>query len=98
MIKIINLLEKIAFLLEEDGTYIGYGENSGNAQIVFEFKNHFLICTQNGAVVFSIIYANLSIGAFLVLLQEFGVIHHRFIYERVDHLEEEFEDQYEDGD
>jgi hypothetical protein len=97
MIKIINILERIAFLLEEDGTYVGYGNNCGGAKIVFEFKNHFLICTKNDMPLFSIIYADLSIGTFLVLLQEFGIIHHRFIYERVDFLVEQFDDQYGDN-
>ena len=96
MVKIINLLERIAFLLEEDGTYVGYGANCGDSKIFFEFKNHLLICTKDDIPLFSIVYADLSIGTFLVLLQEFGIIHHRFIYERVDFLVEQFDDQYGD--
>ena len=54
MIKIINLLERIDFVPEENGKYVGNGTRCGD--ITFEFKNHFLICTRGDAILFSIIY------------------------------------------
>lgn len=97
MVAIINTLEKIGFLLQEDGTYIGYGANNSkpNEIIKFEFKNHFLFCSQGEDILFQIIYANLTIGTLLVLLQEFGIYHERYVYEKVDAIEEHFEEQFD---
>ena len=90
MINIISTLEKIGFLSEEDGTYIGYGINNKEAQIKFEFKNHFLICTEAENVVFSIIYFELKVSTFLVLLQEYSIINYTPILNGMNSIEASF--------
>jgi hypothetical protein len=85
MVKLLPILETIGFLLQEDGSYIGYGVSNENPEkeIKFEFKDHYLICLEGDRTLFSLIYANLSVGTFLVLCQEYGIVNYDFISQKL---------------
>lgn len=73
MIEIINLLETLGFLVEENGIYEGYGINKEEL-VIFEFKNHYLICKEGDKILFSIIYADIKTETLLVLLRHYGIV------------------------
>ena len=100
MVKLINTLTKLGFKLQENGTYLGESarRNPREEKIVFSFEHHYLICKAGQSVLFSILFENLSVGTLLVILQEYGIFHERYVYERVDGIEETFEDSEYDED
>ena len=91
MVKLLPILESFGFLLQEDGSYIGYGVSNENPEeeIKFIFKDHYLLCIEGNRTLFSIIYANLSVGTFLVLCQEYGIINYDFISQKLNQLPQE---------
>ena len=98
MIKILSLFEQIGFLLQEDGTYIGYGYDENHGEIKFEFKKHYLICAikndTNPSVLFSFIYGDIEIGMLIVILQEYKIIRHDFVQNAVIEIEKSVKDYY----
>lgn len=97
MVDIINVLENIGYLLQEDGTYIGYGVGNKNPDdlIKFEFKDHFLVCTEGTQILFSIIYDGMSIGTLLVLLQEYGLFYDKNFLNAIKDITNKFSKEYE---
>lgn len=85
MVKLLPILESIGFLLQEDGSYIGYGIFNQNPEqeIKFIFKNQYLLCIEGNRTLFSIMYSNLSQGTFLVLCQEYGIVNYNFISQKL---------------
>jgi hypothetical protein len=73
MVQLIDYFENLGFILQDDGTYTGYGIKSDDL-IAFEFKSHYLNCYQGEILLFSIIYGELKVETLLVLLVEFGII------------------------
>jgi hypothetical protein len=98
MIKILILFEQIGFLVQEDGTYIGYSFEPKHGLIKFEFKNHYLTCTTNNdtnpIVLFSIMYGELQLGVFLILLEEYKILQHDFIQKCISKAEKRFNKQF----
>lgn len=79
---IIKILELVGFN-KEDNYYI-----KGNHKLVLD-HNKLIYLDENDDILFEITKDILS-GTFLVLLQEFKIINHRYIYERVDVIEKSF--------
>ena len=77
MIKILLLFEQINFLLEKDGSYVGFSPVIEHGEVRFEFKKHYLICTINNdtkpSELFSLLYGEISIGTFIVILTEYKI-------------------------
>lgn len=95
MVNLLPILEKNGFILEK-GAYIGYAANrKGEFEIKLEFKNHYLICIENSVILFSLRFETLSPCALLCILQDYGIVHHRFIYERMETIEKQFDNEYE---
>lgn len=88
MVKLLPILESIGFLLQEDGSYIGYGVSNENPEqeLKFMFKDHNLLCIEGSRTLFSIIYSNLSQGTFLVLCHEYGIINYDFISQKLNQI------------
>jgi len=90
-----SFLKAVNFRQDVDGFFVGQGENNRNGSLfklaLFELN---IACFQNDEILFQIPFG-IDLGTFLVLAQEFGIIHERFIYERVETIEEEF---LENGD
>lgn len=103
--KISDFLKKLEFN-ELENTLVGKPAlytGRINEDVKFFMDMDYLVCSQNDNIIFRISVYNgkaptreISIGTLLVLLQEYGIIHERFIYESVDHIYEEFQNQYED--
>jgi len=91
--KILEILQKIGFV-EKSGIMIGSSANRrsrGEIQFLMHDDGELLCQEANGNLLFTLnTKEKISSGGFLVLLQEFGIIHHRYIYERVDAIEEDF--------
>ena len=100
MVNLIKTFTKLGFKLQEDGTYLGESANRNprNEEVMFSFEHHYLICKTGQTVLFSILFENLSVGTLIVLLQEYGIFHERYVYERVEHIEEIFEESDYDED
>lgn len=97
MVEIINMFENIGYLIQEDGTYIGYGACNKNPEelIKFEFKDHYLICTEGNKILFSILYDGMSIGTILVILQEYGLFYEKNTEKLVKNIANNFNKEYE---
>jgi hypothetical protein len=93
MIKLLPIIETIGFLLQEDGSYIGYGVSNEKLEqeIKFIFRDHYLLCIEGDRTLFSLIYANLSVGTFLVLCQEYGIVNYDFISQKLKQIPQNFE-------
>lgn len=98
MLKILVIFDNIGFLVQEDGTYIGYGHNEKHGKIKFEFKNHYLICTINNenkpSMLFSFIYGEIHVSVFITLLQDFNIIKYGIIEQQLNQIEKDFEKQF----
>lgn len=92
MVKLLPILESIGFLLQEDGSYVGYGVSNEKLEeeIKFIFKDHYLLCIEEDRILFSVIYANLSQGTFLVLCQEYGIVNDQFIINNLKQISQNF--------
>jgi hypothetical protein len=79
-----------------DGVYVGRAMNirSDVKTIKFSIQDEYLICTHENRELFKII-KNVNVGTLLVIMQYFGIIHHRFIYERIDGIVDDFRENYE---
>jgi len=83
-----ELLEKLGYVPHINGCLV----NHKNYNFEFFEKDDCYICYNNrGKLLFSA-PIKLSLGASLVLFQEIGIIHERYIYESVDAIEEMFND------
>jgi hypothetical protein len=87
----LNIFYKsVSFAQDSDGFFVGIGQNSRDGLLfkfaIFEEK---ICCFKNELLIFQI-PLNIDFGTFIVLCQDFGVIHKRFIYEHVEAVEEEF--------
>ena len=85
----------VSFTEDIDGFFVGIGQNSRDGLLfkfaIFEEK---ICCFKNELLLFQV-PLNIDFGTFLVLCQDFGIIHQRFIYERVEAVEEEFRENEE---
>lgn len=92
MVKLLPILESIGFLLQEDGSYIGYGVSNEKLEeeIKFIFKDHYLLCIEGNRTLFSVIYANLSVSTFLVLCQEYGIVNDQIISNNLKQISQNF--------
>lgn len=87
-----EILVKCGFTLDENGTYFGQGRNM-NELCILSFEDKFLSCkAKNGRVeeIIFVVDENISVGALLVLLQDYNIINERYIYENVDYIAETF--------
>lgn len=93
-------LKRVSFRPDKDGFFVGQGQNNRSGIqfkiALFEGK---IACFQSNDIIFQV-PLSLDFGTFIVLCQDFGIIHERFIYERVEGIEEEFveDDEWEDED
>lgn len=73
MVQLIGSFEELGFILQENGTYIGYGVKS-DILITLEFKSHYLNCYEGSKLLFSLLFADMKVETLLVLLTDFGII------------------------
>lgn len=106
--KIRSILEYLDIIYDEQfECYEGIAQNKkysdgGDMEISFNLSsntyNGFNVCCyiNNGLdyMIFEI-SDQVSNGTFIVLLQEFGIIHNRYVYEAVDNIEEYFNESNE---
>ena len=99
----IQLFKKIKFTKEGD-SYSGKPANRGKGiTITFsEDDDGHIVCKDIDAsgecrILFTI-DNSISIGTFICMLQGFGIVHERYIYESVDYIEEVFFDDDDDDD
>lgn len=80
----------VSFRQDAEGFFVGQGQNNRNGQpfkiAIFEEN---IACFQNNKLIFQVPFS-IDLGTFLVLTQEFGIIHERFIYEQVESIEDQF--------
>lgn len=89
---IIDALERIGFV--EDGLYYTQEEKQkGRPNCKFSIMNNQLSCynDDDGHLVFTV-SVDISLGALLALFQSFNLISEPYIYQRLDAIEEQFED------
>jgi len=93
--QIVEFLNNIEFSIDKDNFYTGMGSNSGD-DLPFKFNlfANNIICLKDNTIVFQLPF-KISLGTLLVVCQEFGIIHERYIYERVYVIEETFEENEE---
>ena len=89
---VVDFLEKLNFTKNKDDFYVGKGQNNRSGE---PFKilliNNRIVCHRGLDILFHI-PQDIKLGTFIVLCQEFGIIHERYIYERVEAIYEEFEE------
>ena len=89
-------IRTVDFNQDVDGFFVGFGQNNRNGSLfklaIFEGK---IACFKENGLLFQVPFG-IDLGTFLVLTQEFGIIHERFIYERVEVIEDEFLEHTED--
>lgn len=91
-----QFLRTVSFNRDEDGFYVGQGQNNRGAHpFKMAFLKDAIACFVNDLILFQV-PRTIDLGTFLVLTQEFGIIHERFIYERVEVIEDEFLEHTED--
>lgn len=73
MVQLIGTLEKLGFLLQEDGTYLSVSASSGN-EVLIDFMNHYLHCYESNNLLFSVLFMDFSSETLLILLSDFGII------------------------
>jgi len=92
-------LKRVSFRPDRDGFFVGQGQNNRNGvpfKIALFEQN--IACFQQDEILFQV-PLGIDFGTFIVLCQDFGIIHERFIYERVEVIEDEFlEDDWADED
>lgn len=91
-------LKTVSFRKDNEGFFVGQGQNNRSGAVfkIALFGGQ-IACFKNNNILFQL-PLDIGLGTLLVVAQEFGIIHERFIYERVDFLEEEFfESQEEEG-
>lgn len=83
-------LKSVSFRKDKEGFFIGQGKNNS---IGIPFKiavfNGQIACFRNDVILFQL-PMHIGLGAFLVIAQEFGIAHEKFIYDWVDAIEEQF--------
>jgi hypothetical protein len=77
------LFDKLGFKQNE----IGYHKEGYS----FYISNVITCVNATGVKIFEV-EAHISLGTFLVLLQEYQIVHERYIYETVEGIEERFND------
>ena len=90
---IIDALERIGFI--EDGLYyIQEEKQKGRPNCKFSIMNNQLSCynDDDGHLIFTVL-TDISLGALLALFQSFNIINERYIYERLEVIKEQFEEQ-----
>jgi hypothetical protein len=86
-----EILDYLEFIQVNEETYKGKGQNvSDNPDIKFVLNNGYIYCYQDYDTLLFTIPDEIENGYFLVLLQAFGIIHERYIYERVDGINDDF--------
>lgn len=83
-------IKTVNFRHNDDGFFVGQGQNNRNgSQFKLAIFEGNIACFQEDKILFQVPFS-IDLGTFLVLTQEFGIIHERFIYERVEVIEDEF--------
>ena len=88
-------IRTVGFIQEQSGFYAGRAKNGTEGIFrlaIFEGK---VACFKDNGLLFQVPFG-IDLGTFLVFTQEFGIIHERFIYERVEVIEDEFLEHTED--
>jgi hypothetical protein len=85
-----TFFKAVSFRYNSDGFFVGQGQNNrGGTEFKIAVFDNKIACFQGDALIFQV-PLTIDLGTFLVLTQEFGIIHERFIYERVEAIEDEF--------
>jgi hypothetical protein len=88
-IKKVEIFDRINFIKNGD-SYVGKPANRRNkSDITLTTDLSYIECICEDKLLFKI-GDDVSVGTLIVILQEFGIIHERYIYERVDAIKEEF--------
>ena len=87
--------KRVSFRRDSDGFFVGQGQNNKRGQFKIAIFEQNIACFQEDEILFQI-PLGVDLGTFLVLAQEFGIIHERFIYERVEIIEDEYLEYEED--
>lgn len=84
-----SLLKRLNFE-KIDEHYVGYEKGTGDkSTVTIKLIDNIIICTKNEKLLFQV-ENSMSLGGLLALFQEFRLIHERYIYERLDAIEEQF--------
>lgn len=70
-----------------------YSADTNKLKIEFSINNGMLSC--KNITTFKNIFtidANIEVGYFIVILQAYGIINHRYIYERIDAIRDQFDE------
>lgn len=87
-----TFFKAVSFRYDTEGFFVGQGQNNrGGTEFKIAVFDNKIACFQGITLIFQV-PLTIDLGTFLVLTQEFGIIHERFIYERVEGIEEEFLD------
>lgn len=73
MVQLIPTLEKLGFVVQEDGTYLSVSVSSSN-EVTIEFINHYLHCYESNNLLFSVLFMDFSSETLLILLSDYGII------------------------
>lgn len=101
-----SILEYLDFIYDDRFSwYVGDKLINGEQNIPFRFElvrggdtTTNIICYADGwenAITLFEVTSTISIGTFIVLLQEYNIIHNRYIYEAVDSIEDYFKESNE---
>ena len=89
-------IRTVEFIQEQSGFYAGHAKNSLGVIFRIAIFEENIACFKNDRLIFQVPFS-IDLGTFLVLVQEFQIIHERFIYEKVEVIEDEFLEGF-DGD
>lgn len=88
---ITDTLEKLGFV--EDGLYFVREERDKNfSNVKFSIMNNQLTCYDGHEIIF-MVSTDITLGPLLCLFENFNVIHERYIYETLDFIVEQFQNQ-----